>query len=144
MIRHLNLFLLLAWSCVVCQAQDTPSKRDQINRLGGVSLTGGTMVSGDDLQVNDGGGKATSSTVTVTGRKFDTAVQIDITQSPENTWDVSARFPITGTVAKGDWIVAHFFLRGEASDGQSGGVGEFVFETYGPPYTKSVQYLAES
>ena len=123
---------------------------DWVKRSAGRSITGGGVVAAKAMTINNGGGAAQTSLIpsaetiadgsdraAADGVQFPDydSVRIKITDRPENTWDVSLNYPIDAKVRSGDWVVAQFALTG---------VAEFVFETVGPPYTKSVQYLCES
>ncbi|MGB7345893.1 MAG: endo-1,4-beta-xylanase [Pirellulaceae bacterium] len=75
---------------------------------------------------------------------FDELLHIQITQQPEHTWDIGASHPTTTPISKGDTLLFGFWARGKSTDGNGGGVAEFVFERNGEPYTKSVQFLIET
>ncbi|QDT03651.1 Endo-1,4-beta-xylanase Z precursor [Rubripirellula lacrimiformis] len=76
--------------------------------------------------------------------QFEKSLRIDLTKQPQNTWDASFGIATTGPVAKDDILLVGFWLRGNALENDGGAVAEFVFERFGEPYTKSIQFLAES
>ena len=105
---------------------------------GGNRLVSPEKSSMDAFDVRLGDGKLGTHTVD------DDGLRIEITGQPQNTWDAAFGVPTTSDVKAGDVLVVGFEFRGEASDGTGGAVAEFVFERGGEPYTKSVQYLAET
>ncbi|MEM6690203.1 MAG: endo-1,4-beta-xylanase [Planctomycetota bacterium] len=131
----------------ICKAD---SEIEKLEALGASSITGGGPATAENVNVNTGGGIALREDLVIDHPEFSTAFAAEISGVPGNTWDVSIQTRNQIPVKKNDWVVAHFFLRGHSNDVEGanvvegGAVTEFVFETAGPPYTKSIQYLAES
>ena len=109
----------------------------------GEAPEGGRPISDADVTYY-AGSVGEGRTVSVDDPRIGSAAEVTITGQPANTWDVAAAKVVTEPVDKGDTLLVHFFLRGRPIDGRGGGVAEFAFERRAAPFTKSVQYLAES
>ncbi|TWU55312.1 endo-1,4-beta-xylanase [Rubripirellula reticaptiva] len=97
------------------------------------------------LNVRLGDGKLGTYEISKTGHtEFQQSLNIALTEQPGNTWDAAAGLPITSSVAKDDVLLVGFWMRGKPTSEVGGAVAEFVFERFSEPYTKSVQYLAET
>ena len=86
---------------------------------------------------------ATRQMVDVDGRKFAKALRIAVLKQPEHPWNLQLNATSTAAVEKGDVLLASFFIRCvEPASGAAEGHAAFVFETAGPPYDKSAEFLA--
>ncbi|TWU47411.1 Endo-1,4-beta-xylanase Z precursor [Rubripirellula tenax] len=112
---------------------------------GGVSLVAVDSSTIEQLKVRLGDGKfGTSEISSVDHADFDQSLRVQLTTQPDNTWDAAFGVAITSPVKKDDVLLVGFWMRGAAKSGVGGAVAEFVFERFSEPYTKSVQFLAET
>ena len=111
---------------------------------GGTRVVDAASLAPEKLNVNPGGKLASHSVNSKSSLESAASIVVNITGQPKNTWDISVNKSTTAAVKKGDALVASFWARGEAGNGEGGGVTEFVFEKGGAPYTKSIQYLVET
>ena len=79
-------------------------------------------------------------TVGVDGQAFDKALQAEIKEDSGSEWTVQVTAKNTEPVAKGDVLLATFFMRVVKELESGGGETQFVFEKASEPYTKSVTY----
>jgi mannan endo-1,4-beta-mannosidase len=84
--------------------------------------------------------KVSVSTVAVEGQPFPDALHAEIKESSNSEWSVQLQAPTAAAVAKGDAILATFYLRLIKANASGIGETQFVFEKAGAPYTKSVTY----
>ncbi len=80
---------------------------------------------------------ATSSTITVTGQKFDKAVEIVLKRVPANRWDVQVVIPNAVAIHKGDTLLLSLNMRAVTPTNGSARIGA-GFERASPPYNKSL------
>jgi len=73
--------------------------------------------------------------VAVEGQKFEQAVQAETIGSPENRWDVMLQAPLPVALAKGDTLVARFWVRTVDAMADDGMIGLAV-ELNHEPWTK--------
>ncbi|MDA8743194.1 endo-1,4-beta-xylanase [Rubripirellula amarantea] len=112
---------------------------------GGVPLISTEKTGIDQLNVRLGDGEfGTYERGEVQHETFKRSLRIELTTQPDNTWDTAFGMPATASVQKGDVILVGFWMRGSAANGVGGAVAEFVFEKFSNPYTKSIQFLAET
>lgn len=137
--RELTAAVLLTLSFGLASAAESPMPIGSLeNVAGGTRLVSPQNASMNDFNVRLGDGKFGTHSVD------EDLLSIEVTSQPENTWDASFGVATTAKVQAGDILVVGFEFRGQATDGSGGAVAEFVFERGGDPYTKSVQYLAET
>lgn len=130
-------FLTLSFG--LASADESPMPIGSLqNVAGGTRLVSAKNASMDGFNVRLGDGKFGIHSVD------GDVLSIQVTAQPANTWDASFGVATTEKVQAGDILVVGFEFRGQATDGSGGAVAEFVFERGGEPYTKSVQYLAET
>ena len=86
---------------------------------------------------------ATLTIVPVTDRAFKSAVQVETTRLPAQSWDIQIRLPIDRPVAKGDAIEAAFSMRSvKSASGEAD--TSLIFEQVGGAFQKSVEYPASA
>ena len=112
---------------------------------GGVSLLSSAAEGVDQVKVRLGDGKFGSHELgDVEHDQFSRSLKLKLTQQPKNTWDTAFGVPTASAVKTNDLILVGFWMRGVAASGVGGAVAEFVFEKFSDPYTKSIQFLAET
>jgi mannan endo-1,4-beta-mannosidase len=78
------------------------------------------------------------------GQPFSDAVRIAIKEGSGSPWGVQLQGPIAAPVAKGDAVLATFYLRTETPQEGSVGETEFVFELARAPYNKAASYPVQA
>ena len=111
--------------------------------------TGVSLVKGDPFgcfTTMDGSpGRANYATVAVNGPGFTRAWDLRTLVAGANDWDTRLRCFATQPAAKGDVIVATFWMRTiAAGQGQTQGNATFVFERGADPYDKDATYSASA
>ncbi|MFZ5890271.1 MAG: glycoside hydrolase family 44 protein [Myxococcota bacterium] len=84
--------------------------------------------------------KVAVSTVAVEGQPFPDALRAEIKEASNSEWSVQLQAPTAAPVAKGDAVLASFYVRLVKPNAAGIGETQFVFEKAGSPYTKSVTY----
>ena len=80
------------------------------------------------------------STVAVEGQPFSRAIRARILEGSGSEWSVQLQASTSQPIAKGDVMLATFYVRAEALQETGYAESEFVFERAGEPYTKSVTH----
>ncbi|HVF84902.1 MAG TPA: hypothetical protein VM821_02890 [Abditibacteriaceae bacterium] len=109
--------------------------------------SGGTLVlAADALLTTPVGGMertgATAQVVSVTGQSFNRALRVIIRTEASETQATQLTIRNAAPVAKGDVLLASFFVRGSSAKGTSPAQSEFLFEKATDPWTKSVTLSA--
>ena len=86
--------------------------------------------------------EATREVVDVEGQKLigEKALRVRLIKQPERPWSVQLNALSTVAVEQGDSLLASFFIRCVES-ATGAGHAAFVFESAGPPYVKSTEFL---
>jgi len=104
--------------------------------------TGVPVIAPDAHLTNQVGGlertNGDSTIVDVAGQSFKRALQVRTRMGATETNATQMTLPINRPVEKGDVMLAHLWIRGAASGGQSQGRIELLFERTVSPWTKSV------
>ncbi len=92
------------------------------------------------------GGLENTNSVTsiesVAGMTFSRALHVIVKKGAKETNATQMTIPLSSAVAKGDVILAEFWIRGADSKGKSPATIEFLFEKSTDPWTKSVTQVA--
>ena len=84
--------------------------------------------------------KVAVSTVAVEGQPFPDALRAEVKEASNSEWSVQLQAPTADAVAKGDAVLATFYVRLIKPNASGIGETQFVFEKAGAPYTKSTAY----
>ena len=138
-----GLWLALVVCLAACVAHDTASSRDSSDArfaaahgtaLVGPSGLGAFVIQGDEKRV-------AVTTVAVTGQPFTQALHAEIKVPSGTDYSVQVAAPTVAPVAKGDAVLASFFVRAlPGPERDAPPESAIVFERAGDPYTKSLNY----
>jgi hypothetical protein len=139
----LAVFLtVLAAGGIITHAQPPTTGRDVDTAL--ALPSGGTPIVAEDstaaFRRSAKPDEAKLDVVDVPGQRFAKVCRFQTIKQPAHAWDVQLVTRTTAAVEKGDVLLASFFIRcveSATGDGQA----VFVFETAGPPYDKSSEFL---
>jgi hypothetical protein len=88
----------------------------------------------------EGKNKVEVKKVPAQGQPFKEALELKINEASNSEWTVQIQAPTAAPVAKGDVILATFYVRATRMQEDGTAETQFVFEKAGPPYTKSVTH----
>ena len=128
--------VLLAWGTAdLAHAGSTTSR--SATRPAGTSLLPADAVRA--FRLNGKPGEAALEVVDVAGREFGQAMRVRTVRRPAQVWNVQLNATNAAAVAKGDILLAVFWIRGIVpKDSQAHTV--FIFEVSRPPNTKTVEF----
>ncbi len=112
-------------------------------------LTGGTSLLSPgglaDFRVSGGVGATKITEVDVSSQPFQRATRIEVTKKPERDYSIRLITTTKVPVAKGDVLLASFWMRGVSTKDEGGqALSAFVFEQSNAPYEKSTEPTLEA
>ncbi len=134
-VLHAGFILLLACAALLAPNQASA----QAAPPGGQALFSKPGI--DLLLVGDLDGKGTSAKVPVEGQPFTEALRLTTLKETSMKWEPQVDAAIPVETKLGDVILAEFWMRAVQGKGESGEAqSEFVFERFGEPWTKAIEY----